>query len=74
MEKIIRYVTKAGETILDTFAGSGNLGIAARNTKRFAILIEKAKDTFEKMVQNITNCQIPQAQTVPDTETQISLF
>ena len=74
LEKIIRYVTKAGETILDTFAGSGNLGIAARNTKRFAILIEKAKDTFEKMVQNITNCQIPQAQTVPDTETQISLF
>lgn len=75
LEKIIHYVTQKGETILDTFAGSGNLGIAARNTKRFAILIERAKDTFEKMVQNITNCpKTPQPQTVPDTETQISLF
>ncbi len=53
LEKIIEYVTLPGEVILDQFAGSGNLGIAALMKNRFAILIEKSKEIFISMARNI---------------------
>lgn len=39
-EKILQFVTKQGEVVLDTFAGSGVVGEAALNLKRNCILIE----------------------------------
>lgn len=52
-EAILPFVSLPGERVLDQFAGSGNLGIAAINSGRDVILIEKDKETFEKMKQNI---------------------
>lgn len=52
-KSIIEAVTLPGEIILDQFAGSGNLGIAAIISNRIAILIEKNKETFEKIINNI---------------------
>jgi site-specific DNA-methyltransferase (adenine-specific) len=40
-EYLIRTYTDEGETVLDVTAGSGTTGIAARNTGRNAILIER---------------------------------
>lgn len=42
-EQIIEYVTYENEIILDSFAGSGVVGIAALNKKRNCILIEQDK-------------------------------
>ena len=54
LKAIIRFVTKPGECILDQFAGSGNLGIAALKTGRVAILIEKSKEIYAKMLANLS--------------------
>lgn len=40
-EYLIRTYTNEGDTVLDCCAGSGTTGVAARNTGRNAILIEK---------------------------------
>ena len=42
-EKILEYVTYEGEIVLDSFAGSGAVGVAALNKKRSCILIEIMK-------------------------------
>ena len=54
-EYLIRTYTNEGDTVLDNCAGSGTTGIAAFNTKRNAILIEKdeiyfnaAKERFDR--------------------------
>jgi len=54
LKAIINFVTKPGEVIIDQFAGSGNLGIAAIETKRDAVLIEKSKEIYSKLVANIS--------------------
>lgn len=41
LENIIRHTTDEGDMILDCFAGSGSLGMAAKNTNRNCILIER---------------------------------
>lgn len=48
-EKILEYVTCEGEIVLDSFAGSGAVGVAALNKKRSCILIEILKDNIEKI-------------------------
>lgn len=53
LEDIISYISNPFETILDQFAGSGNLVVACINTKRNCIAIEKNSDMFKKMVNNI---------------------
>lgn len=53
LSKILEYITMPGETVLDQFAGSGNLGIAAIGLGRSAILYEKDEETFYKMKGNI---------------------
>lgn len=54
LETIIGFVTKPGEYILDQFAGSGNLGLAAISMNRTAILIEKSKEVYAKMLANLS--------------------
>lgn len=51
-EDIIKYVTLEGETILDQFGGSGNLGKAALNTNRNAIVFEYDGENYEKMLSS----------------------
>ncbi len=41
MEHIIRTSSRPGAVVLDCFAGSGTTGVAALNTGRRAILIER---------------------------------
>ena len=45
-EYLIRTYTNEGDTVLDNCAGSGTTGVAAFNTKRNAILIEKDEQYF----------------------------
>ena len=55
LESIISYVTLPGEIVLDQFAGSGNLGIAAALMNRQAILIEKDWGIFRRMSENVSS-------------------
>ena len=49
LEYFIELCTNPGDTVLDTFAGSGSTGKASENTGRNAILIERDKKMFDKM-------------------------
>ena len=67
LEEIIGYISLPYEVILDQFAGSGNLAVAALNVSRNAIVIEGveniqntsqekrnlAKENFNLMKKNI---------------------
>lgn len=46
MEYLIRTYTREGETVLDNTMGSGTTGVAARNTKRRFIGIERDPEYF----------------------------
>ncbi|MCD8325575.1 MAG: site-specific DNA-methyltransferase [Lachnospiraceae bacterium] len=48
-EQILNFVTYEGETVLDSFAGSGAVGEAALLTKRNCILIEILEENVEKI-------------------------
>lgn len=52
-EAILEAVTLPGEVVIDQFAGSGNLGKAALNTGRFALLFEIMKENVDKIVKNL---------------------
>ncbi|WP_052222502.1 DNA methyltransferase [Clostridium homopropionicum] len=52
---ILEAITLPGEIVLDQFAGSGNLGIAASITGRISILIEKSKEYVCKILKNIND-------------------
>jgi site-specific DNA-methyltransferase (adenine-specific) len=58
IENIIRHSTNEGDAILDCFAGSGTTGIAAMNTGRNAILIEKEPKYFEIAKRRIAEAQL----------------
>lgn len=49
LEYFIELCTNPGDIVLDTFAGSGSTGIAAKNTSRDFILIERDQKMFAKM-------------------------
>lgn len=55
LEYFIELCTNPGDTVLDTFAGSGSTGIAARNTGRACVLIERDKKMFDKMSDRFTD-------------------
>jgi len=55
LEYLIKTYTIKGELILDNTAGSGSLAIAAINTKRNYICIEKDDHYFEVMKERISN-------------------
>lgn len=54
-ERIIEFVTYEGEIILDSFAGSGVVGVAALNKKRSCILLEILKENIEKIKNRFNN-------------------
>jgi len=47
LRPLITNSTEVGETILDPFAGSGSLGVAAKEENREVVLIEKEKKYVE---------------------------
>ena len=81
IEYLIKTYTLENELILDNTAGSGTLAIAAMNTNRRYICIEKDPDYFEVMRNRIENHD-PNAPVTPKktrkpkaiTEGQLSLF
>ena len=54
-EKILKFVTKQGEIILDSFAGSGVVGEASLNLKRNCILIELCHKNVVKIRERFAN-------------------
>lgn len=54
IEQILDYVTKEGEVVLDSFAGSGVVGEACLNKKRNCILIELLKENVLKIKQRLS--------------------
>ena len=55
LEYLIELCTNPGDTVLDTFAGSGSTGMAAFNTGRDAILIERDTKMFALMDSRFTS-------------------
>lgn len=53
IEEIIEYISRPYEVLLDQYAGSGNFVVACYNKNRNSIAIEKDKEMFEKMKNNI---------------------
>jgi site-specific DNA-methyltransferase (adenine-specific) len=49
LKHIITSSSKAGDSIFDCFAGSGNTGKAAKDLDRNCILIEKDKEWVERI-------------------------
>jgi site-specific DNA-methyltransferase (adenine-specific) len=52
-EQLLQYITLENEIVLDQFAGSGSVGQACINTNRKCILIEKAKECVDKIVNRL---------------------
>ena len=52
-EALIGFLTLPGEVILDQFAGSGSLGVAALYDGRSSVLIEKDPDMVEQIRQRL---------------------
>lgn len=50
-EELLGFLTLEGEIILDQFAGSGAVGVAALKKRRSCILIEKLHENVEKIRQ-----------------------
>jgi site-specific DNA-methyltransferase (adenine-specific) len=57
MEYLIRTYTNAGETVLDFTFGSGTTGVAAANTGRSFIGIERDPDYFAAAQARIRTAQ-----------------
>lgn len=58
LEYFIELLSNPGDTVLDTFAGSGSTGVAAQNINRNFILIEKDPKMFIRMEERIKKCSL----------------
>ena len=80
IEYLIKTYTQEGELVLDNTAGSGTLAIAAINTDRRYICIEKDEHYFEVMRDRIANhnpnapVKPKRTKPKPVTEGQLKLF
>lgn len=54
-EYLIKTYTNEGELVLDNTAGSGTTAIAAINTNRKWVCIEKEKEYYDKAIERIVN-------------------
>ena len=52
--QLLDYITLPNEVVLDQFAGSCNLGIACKNTNRYAILFENDEETYMKALDKLS--------------------
>lgn len=52
-EQLIPYLTREGEVILDQFAGSGAVGVAALRLGRRCIMIEKSHEDMEQIRKRV---------------------
>jgi site-specific DNA-methyltransferase (adenine-specific) len=78
-EYLIKTYTNEGDLILDNCAGSGTTAIAAMNTNRNYILIEKELDYFEVIKERIAKHSPKDYSVIPDNPTlekngQLALF
>ena len=55
LEYFIELCTNPGDLVLDTFAGSGSTGVAAKNTGRDCILVERDANMFAKMTERFVD-------------------
>jgi len=62
LEWLIRTYSKEGDIILDNVAGSGSTGIAAQNTGRNFILIEKERSYFHNILRKLLFPIVPEKQ------------
>jgi len=53
LEYFVELLSNTGDTVLDTFAGSGATGIACYNLQRNCVLIERDSEMFQKMKTRI---------------------
>ena len=53
LEYLIKTYTKEGEVVLDNCSGSGSLAVAAYNTRRNFICIEKNEEYYNKSVERL---------------------
>lgn len=61
-EEFLNFLTEEGEIILDQFAGSGSVGVAAMNCHRNSILIEVVHEYVEKIVKDMEYLGITRVQ------------
>lgn len=61
LEYFVELLSNEGDTVLDTFAGSGATGEACFNLNRECILIERDKTMFQKMQTRINEVTTPVA-------------
>ena len=54
MQYLVTMITPPGGVVLDPFAGSGTTGLAAQNTGRDYILIEKEKEYMDIINARLT--------------------
>lgn len=58
LEYLIKTYTNEGDLVLDNCSGSGSLAIAAHNTKRNFICIEKNEEYYKKSVERLENSKL----------------
>jgi len=68
LEYFIELLSNPGDTVLDTFAGSGSTGVACHTLNRDCILIERDPVMFQKMKTRIDDLLLDPTSILFDTE------
>jgi len=68
LEYFIELLSNSGDTVLDTFAGSGSTGVACHTLNRDCILIERDPAMFQKMKTRIDDLLLAPTSILFDTE------